>query len=461
MISLGTRRVYEMMLSRKFLGLAALLLLQVDMANLARATITMDFVTVGDPGNLEHQQAHQDGTIGYGAVDYVFQIGEFEVTNAQYTEFLNAVAVTDANNLYRTSMSNATFGGINRSGSNGNYSYSLKPFMADKPVNYMSWYSAARFANWMHNGQPTGTQGPSTTEDGAYTFTGIEELGPRNAGALFYIPNEHEWQKAAFYEPGAATNSGDEYWLYATGSDVKPLDAFADPTGNAIDPGPHRVVHGRTADWNGSTVGNVLTVGSAGNQSYYGAKDMAGNVFEWVEADPNKPDPFVHGPYIVRGGSFLNEGHLFNTERNNGPKLGNGVTDGLDFLLWQQHFGIGPDPLSDPDFNNDLSVDGVDLAIWEASYGIDNGGDAREGGHIHNVPNRTVGFRLAAQAPPPVSSISVPEPESWLLLSVVLIALLVCRVERSYSKSNAAALAPSQVSASASFHYQDVDKVRS
>jgi len=32
---------------------------------------------------------------------------------------------------------------------------------------------------------------------------------------------------------------------------------------------------------------------------------MAGNVFEWVEADPNKSDPFEAEPYIVCGSSFI------------------------------------------------------------------------------------------------------------------------------------------------------------
>lgn len=407
-----------MILCRKLPCLASLILLQVSLTGSVVAAIVMDFVTVGDPGNLEHEVEHYDGTSGYGAVDYVFQIGEFEVTNAQYIEFLNAVAVTDTNELYDKGMGNLTFGGISRSGSNGSYSYSLRPFMADKPVNNISWYNAARFANWMQNGQPTGLQGPSTTEDGAYTFTGLEEAGPRNPGALFYVPNEHEWQKAAFYEPGAVTDDGDEYWQYATGSDTMPIDVLSDPNGNAIDPGPNKIVHGGEGGWNGSTVGNVLTVGSAGNQSYYGAKDMVGNVFEWLEADPNKPDPFLHGPYIVRGASFFNQGHLSNEERNNGPKLPDGVTDGLDFLSWQRRYGIGPLPTSDPDFNDDLSVNGIDLAIWEASYGIDDGGDAREGGHTHNYANKTVGFRLAAAAPPLFTSIAVPEPASLSLLSL-------------------------------------------
>ena len=38
--------------------------------------------------------------------------------------------------------------------------------MGNKPANYVSWFDAARFANWMHNGQ-----GGGSTENGAYDMT--------------------------------------------------------------------------------------------------------------------------------------------------------------------------------------------------------------------------------------------------------------------------------------------------
>jgi hypothetical protein len=41
----------------------------------------------------------------------------------------------------------------------------------DGPVNRVTWFDAARFANWMSNGQPTGAQTPRTTENGAYDLT--------------------------------------------------------------------------------------------------------------------------------------------------------------------------------------------------------------------------------------------------------------------------------------------------
>ncbi|MHC5191365.1 MAG: formylglycine-generating enzyme family protein, partial [Planctomycetota bacterium] len=62
------------------------------------SAVTIDWVTVGNPGNIA------DTTFGSpnpcGAVDYEYQIGKYEVTAGQYTEFLNAVAATDTYGLY-------------------------------------------------------------------------------------------------------------------------------------------------------------------------------------------------------------------------------------------------------------------------------------------------------------------------------------------------------------------------
>ena len=80
--------------------------------------------------------------------------------------FLNAVAAADPYGLYRTLMGSSSAGGIVRSGVSGSYSYAVKaPALSgtytydDKPVVYVSSGDAMRFANWLHNGQPTGPEG--------------------------------------------------------------------------------------------------------------------------------------------------------------------------------------------------------------------------------------------------------------------------------------------------------------
>jgi hypothetical protein len=122
------------------------------------------------------------------------------------------------------------------------------------------------------------------------------------------------------------------------------------------------------ASWYGSTIGNVTTVGSAGNETFYGASDMGGNVFEWVEADLTKPDPLGAGPYIVRGSGFVSgNGHLQSSERNDSWTTG---THTHNYPNLQVGFRVATTaPLYLADFNGDESVDGSDLQKWEQSFG--------------------------------------------------------------------------------------------
>jgi formylglycine-generating enzyme required for sulfatase activity len=210
----------------------------------ATATVTIDYVTVGNAGNAAD-------TTGYGAVSYAYQIGKYEVTNAQYGAFLNAAAQTDSYGLYNSSMSSY---GITRSGSSGSYSYSVTTALANRPVVYVSWFDAARMANWMMNGQGSGS-----TETGAYTLNGaISGIVLANAGAQVYIPTENEWYKAAYYNGGNST-----YSLYPNGQNtITTADA--------------------NYDWN---VGFSTDVGSySGDPSSYGTFDQGGNVWEWNDA---------------------------------------------------------------------------------------------------------------------------------------------------------------------------------
>src|SRR6185436_9218324 len=112
-----------------------------------------------------------DPSTGKGAVGYDFRIGKFEINNRQYAAFLNAVAGEDPHSLYATNMMTDVHGGIIRSGVPGEYLYTVKPDMEHFPAVWVTFPSALRFCNWLHNGQPTGPQDASTTEDGAYTMT--------------------------------------------------------------------------------------------------------------------------------------------------------------------------------------------------------------------------------------------------------------------------------------------------
>ena len=187
-----------------------LALLGLLVASPAAGAVDIDWVAVGDPGNPCIEDPYFDGARPrcLGAVTEVYRIGKYETTNAQYVEFLNAVAATDTHGLYE----NPGFF-IRRSGPPGSFRYSTTPGVANLPVIDVSFYSSLRFANWMHNGQPTGAQDNTTTEDGAYTFTGTTRVGFRNPGAKFFLPTEDEWFKAAYFD-------GSQYFAYPTGTNA-------------------------------------------------------------------------------------------------------------------------------------------------------------------------------------------------------------------------------------------------
>src|SRR5436853_1710357 len=113
--------------------------------------VTMSWSPVGNPGNANDPAT---GNL-YGGVGYNYNIGTYEVTVGQYTAFLNAVAATDTYSLYNPSMaSDVHIAGISQSCTpNCTYNVIGSP---NHPVTYVSWGDAARFANWVHNGQPTG-----------------------------------------------------------------------------------------------------------------------------------------------------------------------------------------------------------------------------------------------------------------------------------------------------------------
>jgi sulfatase modifying factor 1 len=251
-----------------FVGVVALL----GVLAVSAHAVTIDWVTVGDPGN-----AADTAPAGYGSVADAFQIMKFEFTNQQYTDFLNSVATTaDTYSLYNADMGSNARGGITQSIVSDDYFYAVKPNMGDKPVNYVSWFDAARVSNWLFNGA-TGT---SSTETGAYTLNNATSgTAPAvNSGASFFVPTEDQWYKAAYYK-GGSTSAG--YWDYATQSDTAPTAVTSGTTGiGSAGSTGNSANYDRAADWNGQD-GNVTTVGTNGGASAYGAFDMSGNVFEW------------------------------------------------------------------------------------------------------------------------------------------------------------------------------------
>ena len=290
----------------------------------ALAGITYDMVNVGNPGNA-------NDTTGYGAVNYLYSIGKYDVTIGQYTAFLNAVAATDTYALYNASMAtDLNVAGISRSGSSGSFSYSVITnggSSANRPITYVDWRDAARFANWMSNGQPTGAPSSTTTENGAYDLTGgtypAKNSTNPNTGAAptFFVPTENEWYKAAYYSPIKGGVGSPGYWIFATQSNSAPGNQVGGTTNQAnyFTGSGYSVTQSLTS----SASQNYLTdVGAfSGSASYYGTFDQSGNVSQW-----NDLSGAGGGTRGWRGGSwnFNSPPPLSSSQRVDGQYIGSG-----------------------------------------------------------------------------------------------------------------------------------------
>jgi formylglycine-generating enzyme len=367
-----------------------LALLVAGLGVVAAQAVAIDMVTVGNPGNAgEPCGVSQSGGYGpdrvCGAVGYAYEMGKYEVTNTQYAEFLNRVAPYSVSSnvpysLWTTSMTGTYGCKVARTGSGVEgdpWVYTVTSGQENKPVNTVSWGDAARFANWMHNGQPnqalTGNLADDVgvTEDGSYYLNGaITDAAlagvVRKAGATWVIPTEDEWVKAGYYKASDAT-----YWPFPTSSNATPSNVIATP-----DPGDNANYKiGNTY----SIGGNHLTVwGEFENSvSPYGTFDQGGNVWEWTEqnlGDPNNPNYFC-----FKGGSW------------NGTPLSPNTEDCLRAVWRQGIYGsfrsivngfrvalVQPAAFHVGDLNCDGSFDGADidpffLALgdpdaWQAAY---------------------------------------------------------------------------------------------
>lgn len=272
-------------------------------AGMAQA-VTIDLVPIGNPGNAgEQSRLIYNDTNYYGSVGCNYQIGKYDITAGQYTAFLNAVA-GDLNpyGLWNSSMQNIGFGSpITKSGS---VYTAIRP---NQPINLVSWGDAARFCNWMSNGQPmnTLTGNPvldaSTTEDGSYYLNGKTSRAnlmtiTRKANATWVLPTENEWYKAAYFDPNKVSPGVGGYWLYPTKSDTAPINTLPDTGNNAnfydyYGTGNHSYTLG---DYPGTTSVDAF----ANSESAYGTLGQGGNVYQWDEA------AFGNTSRGWRGGAF-------------------------------------------------------------------------------------------------------------------------------------------------------------
>lgn len=239
---------------------------------------TIDFVTIGNPGNANDATGPDytaDGGLyasPYGGISYVYQMGVTEVSQDW---------ITKATNL---GMTNVTAGA----------------WTGSQPAANMTWYEAAGFVNWLNTStghqaayQLDGTNTALTLWTSGQAWQAGGENLYRHKDAYYFLPSENEWYKAAYHQNDGVTAN---YWDYATRSNTIPTAVVSGTlSGTAVydaQPGP-------------------VDVNNDGGLSPYGTRGQNGNVFEWQESafdginNSSSEDRVARGGFWIGPESFL------------------------------------------------------------------------------------------------------------------------------------------------------------
>ena len=205
-----------------------------------------------------------------------FYMSKYEITNAQYVQFLNAIGRhrMGGEPLIETKSEVSDSHILLKGGR-----YVVESGYEDHPMIEVSWYGAVAFCNWLSR------------------EAGLEEVYDESTGEAdfskvgYRLPTEAEWEYAA--------RAGGKEIKYPNGNSLTHDDANYDGTG------------GRDRWWRTSPVGSFPP-------NELGLYDMAGNVWEWCNdwydsgyysrSPVDNPTGPSSGSYkVLRGGSWVNE----------------------------------------------------------------------------------------------------------------------------------------------------------
>ena len=234
-------------------------------------TFTMDFVTIGNPGNAADITGSPNPA---GSVAYTYNIGKYEVSRDM------VLKATTAGGL------GLTLADMTSYGANG----------ANKPATGINWYEAAKFVNWLNTSK--GYQAAYLFDgSGSYQIWSSVRAAQNNLfrhkDAQYFLPSMDEWYKAAY------GNSAGAWFNYPNGSDSMPTRVSGGTASGSA-------VYMQTAP---------ADIRDAGGLSPFGTMAQGGNVREWVESAFTQPNDLPDEIRGARGGywnSWLDLGSLAN-----------------------------------------------------------------------------------------------------------------------------------------------------
>ena len=219
---------------------------------------TLDFTTIGNPGNAADRN-------GFGSVGYDYRIGTYEISQIQLSSAVGS------------GLAHVTAGA----------------WSGDKPAANMSWYESAAFVNWLNTSKGFTpaynlTWSGSTWSMALWTVSnaGYDANNEyRSSLAKYFLPSENEFYKAAF-----GKSDGGGYYLYPTASSTTPT-AVSSGTASG------------TAVYNqGWIPPGPASIYQAGGRSSYGTMGQGGNIQEWQESSSDGTNDNVGDQRMVRGG---------------------------------------------------------------------------------------------------------------------------------------------------------------